>query len=445
MLKFFLLLIGSLLSFPVYGFCGFYVSRATSELYNKSSKVAIVRDGIRTVLTMSNDYKGDPKEFAIVIPVPQILKKEQIHVNRQSIMEHLDAYTAPRLVEYYDRDPCIVMRYRENGAVVDMLIEKKESVADKAKSFGVVIEASYTVGEYDIMILSSEKSSGLIRFLISQGYTLPKGAERIVNSYIKQGLYFFVAKVNLKEKAKLGFTYLRPLSIAYESRRFMLPIRLGTVNAHEDQELFIFILTRTGRVETVNYRTVYVPTDIELPPATKEDFANVYKTIFNNQWKKEGKKVVFLEYAWDMGWCDPCAADPLTREELREIGVFWLDDYRFLEKRRVPRPGVNVYVTRLHVRYNKDLFPDDIMFISTGNKNNYQVRYILRHPFVGNITCPEGEKYLRELKKRRYQELVDLARLTGWSIDYIRKRYGLDNYPVSDPDIPWWKKIWPKK
>ena len=42
---------------------------------------------------------------------------------------------------------------------------------------------------------------------------------------------FFVAKVNLAEQAKLGFTYLRPLQVAYESPKFMLPIRLGMVNA----------------------------------------------------------------------------------------------------------------------------------------------------------------------------------------------------------------------
>ena len=43
---------------------------------------------------------------------------------------------------------------------------------------------------------------------------------------------FFVAKVNLKEHAKQDATYLRPLQIAFESDHFMLPIRLGTINAN---------------------------------------------------------------------------------------------------------------------------------------------------------------------------------------------------------------------
>lgn len=58
-----------------YAFCGFYVSKADTKLFNKASKVVIVRDKDRTVLTMANDFQGDPKEFAIVIPVPTFLER----------------------------------------------------------------------------------------------------------------------------------------------------------------------------------------------------------------------------------------------------------------------------------------------------------------------------------------------------------------------------------
>ena len=59
-------------------FCGFYVAKADTELFNQSSKVALVRDGDRTVITMANDYIGDPTEFAMVIPVPTVITKEQV-------------------------------------------------------------------------------------------------------------------------------------------------------------------------------------------------------------------------------------------------------------------------------------------------------------------------------------------------------------------------------
>ena len=90
----------------VLGFCGFYVAKADTKLFNKASQVVLVRDGDRTVMTMVNDFKGDLKEFAVVIPVPTFLRREQIHVGDKALVDHLDAYSAPRLVEYFDEDPC---------------------------------------------------------------------------------------------------------------------------------------------------------------------------------------------------------------------------------------------------------------------------------------------------------------------------------------------------
>src|SRR3954464_8328466 len=83
-------------------FCGFYVAKADTKLFNKASQVVLVRDGDRTVLTMANDFQGDPKEFAVVIPVPTFLERGQIHVSDKAVIDHLDAYSAPRLVEYFD-------------------------------------------------------------------------------------------------------------------------------------------------------------------------------------------------------------------------------------------------------------------------------------------------------------------------------------------------------
>src|SRR5436190_6816117 len=100
----------------VLGFCGFYVSKADTKLFNKASEVVLVRDGDRTVMTMANDFKGDLKEFAVVIPVPTFLKREQIHVGEKSLIDHLDAYSAPRLVEYFDQDPCRITMMREMAA-----------------------------------------------------------------------------------------------------------------------------------------------------------------------------------------------------------------------------------------------------------------------------------------------------------------------------------------
>src|SRR6058998_3688159 len=134
----------------VLGFCGFYVSTADTKLFNKASQVVLVRDGDRTVMTMANDFKGDLKEFAVVIPVPTFLKREQIHVGEKSLIDHLDAYSAPRLVEYFDQDPCRITMMKEmNAPMAAAMNARAQDAVSRARSLGVTIEAQYTVGEYD--------------------------------------------------------------------------------------------------------------------------------------------------------------------------------------------------------------------------------------------------------------------------------------------------------
>jgi len=425
-------------------FCGFYVAKADTKLFNESSQVVLVRDEDRTVLTMANDFQGDPLEFAMVVPVPTFIEREQIHVGDKAVIDHLDAYTSPRLVEYFDEDPCDIRIYRELAMAASSGMALNASIGDSASALGVTIEASYTVGEYDILILSAKESGGLETWLRQNGYRIPDGASDVLGSYIKQDMRFFVAKVNLKEHAKTGFTYLRPLQVAYESQRFMLPIRLGTVNANGPQELFVYTLTRKGRVETTNYRTVKLPTGTEIPAYVKEEFGDFYKAMFDTQTEKEGGPVVFVEYAWDMNWCDPCAADPLSHDELKGLGVFWLGDPREGGPQPMRRPtpqARDVFVTRLHVRYDAERFPDDLVFQETGDRTNFQGRYVLRHAWDGDSACEQADAYRKSLPARWEKEAQSLASLTGWDINAIRSKMKLEA-PDSIDDKKWWERLW---
>jgi len=416
----------------ILGFCGFYVAKADTKLFNKASQVVIVRDGDRTVMTMANDFQGEPTEFAVVIPVPTVLTREQIHVGDKALIDHLDAYSAPRLVEYFDHDPCIVYDRMLPMAMAAAGGMKTRDAISQAKALGVTIEAQYTVGEYDILILSAQQSTGLETWLRQNGYRIPAGASEVIASYLKQNMRFFVAKVNLAEHRKLGFSYLRPLQVAYESPKFMLPIRLGMVNANGPQELFVYALTRKGRVETTNYRTVKLPADMDLPEYLKQpnEFASFYKAMFARQVQNQDGRAVFLEYGWDMRWCDPCAADPLANSELRQLGVFWTGD---------GGGTPDAFLTRLHVRYDNGHFPEDLVFQETGDRSNFQGRYVLRHPWTGADGCSAASAYRQDLRQRRAREAEQLASLTGWNIADIRKKMGED--PAA-PDRPWWERLW---
>jgi hypothetical protein len=426
----------------VWGFCGFYVAKADTQLFNKASKVALVRHDGKSVMTMANDYRGDPQEFALVVPVPTFLERDQIHVGERALLDHLDAYSAPRLVEYFDENPCRPRPLPAPMAAASRVEQASASRADK--SLGVTVEARYTVGEYDIVILSAEQSTGLETWLTANGYRIPVGAARVLESYIKQGVRFFVAKVNLQEQVKLGFAYLRPLQIAFESPKFMLPIRLGTVNADGPQELYVFTLTRKGRVETTNYRTTKLPTGMDLPVFIKGEFGDFYRAMFDQQVQKEDMRAVFVEYAWDMGWCDPCAANPLSADELRQLGVFWLTTSGPPPPRGpgrpLPAPAPDVFLTRLHVRYDTTHFPEDLTFQETADRTNFQGRYVLRHPWQGTETCREAEEYRAHLPQRWEQEARTLATLTGWNVEDIRRKM-LSNGATAEPQ-KWWRKLW---
>jgi len=434
-----LLLSGSLLwialvwADPASSFCGFYVAQGNAKLFNHASKVVMVRDGDRTVLTMANDYSGTPDEFAMVVPVPTLLEKSQIHVGDRAVLDHLDAYSAPRLVEYFDPDPCrsYAMEDRMMLKSAAPMASGQAAREERAKSLGVTIEARYTVGEYDILILSAKDSNGLATWLTQNGYRMPPGAPAVLKSYLAQKMYFFVAKVNLKEQSKLGFTHLRPIAVAYESPKFMLPVRLGTVNASGPQELFVYCLTRKGRVEPVNYRTVRLPSDAEVPEFVKDDFSKFYRAMFDQQAKAQPASV-FLEYAWNMAWCDPCASSPLDPNELRELGAYWAN----------PSAGGGaqmVFVTRLHTRYDAQHFPADIVFQETEDQSNFQGRFVIRHPWKGDGTCTAMTDYLRQLRDRQKKQAQTLADLTGWSLASITSRMP---EVATLPEPTWWQRMW---
>jgi hypothetical protein len=409
---------------PASAFCGFYVAKADAKLFNKASKVVLAWEDGKTAVTMASDYEGDPNEFAVVVPVPTFIEREQIGIVEMKTVDHLDAFTAPRLVEYSDRDPCAPMqefdRFRAAPAGPLGAVAKSET-----RTRGVTVEASYEVGEYDIQILGATESDGLTRYLTDNGYRIPAGAEDVLASYIKQKMHFFIAKVSLDRMEVLGHRFLRPLQVRYETKKFMLPLRLGTVNANGPQDLIVFALTRKGRVETTNYRTVKLPTGMDVPLYVKDEFGKFYTSMFDRAVDREDRRAVFLEYAWDMGWCDPCAAEPLQNKELAELGAGWIDD----DQRSARGGGANAYVTRLHVRYDAKHFPEDLAFMETRDRNNFQGRYVLRHPWTGEASCRAGADYRRSLPARFAQEADTLIRLTGWKMDEVAARMELTGQP----------------
>jgi hypothetical protein len=225
----------------------------------------------------------------------------------------------------------------------------------------------------------------------------------------------------------------------------MLPIRLGMANADGAQDLIVYALTRNGRVESSNYQTARVPTGMNIPEYVQGQFGKFYQAAFERAHAAHDRRAILTEYAWNMASCDPCSAEPLSQDELRALGVFWLDDAaRTLPARQFrgrPVGQASAVLTRLHVRYDQDHFPEDLMFQETGDQQTFQARYVLNHPWKGEASCEQGRRYLAALRDRRREEARTLGQLTGWEPAEIQLQMGPDrDVPVASPD--WWNKLW---
>lgn len=427
------LLFGALTAFTISAnaFCGFYVAKAGGKLFNESSQVILARNSEtnRNTITMANDYQGDFSEFAMVVPVPVILKEDEIKVIQKDLFERFDSYSAPRLTEYFDRNPCYtdVQKYKAL-AMSDSNFEMVEEEASiNIKYEGVKIEAKYEIGEYDILILSATESNGLKNWLTDNDYKIPSGADEVLTPYIKDNMKFFVAKVNTERLNQRRGNYLSPIQISFTHKKFMLPIRLGMANANGTQDLIVYALTQNGRVETSNYRTQEMPSNQKIPLFVEGVFGDFYKSVFSKKWTNN-KSSVFVEYAWNLDGknfakCDPCNTTPPASQELLNAGVDWLN---MNQNNWGSSYQGNLHFTRLHVRYDREHFPQDLAFTETKNKQNFQCRYVLTHPAsISDELCDQVLPYYKKVQKRRGDEMNNLTDITWWEANryqaYLKK------------------------
>src|SRR6478609_4218692 len=143
-------------------FCGFFVAGSDAKLTNNASQVVLMRKGNRTVMTLSNTYQGPPDGFAMVVPVPVVLQKENVKTLPPDVFDRVDSLSAPRLVEYWEQDPCQPpMPPMPAPASASMAMEEDAAPRKKGRDLGVKVEAQFVAGEYEIVILSAKDSGGL--------------------------------------------------------------------------------------------------------------------------------------------------------------------------------------------------------------------------------------------------------------------------------------------
>jgi MYXO-CTERM domain-containing protein len=315
-------LVGLATPAAAHAFCGFYVSPGDQKLTNDATMVVLMREGMRTVLSMQNNYKGPPTDFAMVVPVPVVLQKENVKTLPRDVFDKVDRMASPRLVEYWEQDPCAA---QEGGGMAkrsrSMPTLAPAAKAESASDLGVRVEAEFTVGEYEVVILSARDSGGLDTWLRQNNYKIPEGAEPVLRPYVAQGMKFFVAKVNAtKVKFEGQSAILSPLRFHYDSDTFSLPVRLGLLNSNGKQELLVHILARGKRYEVANYPNVTIPTNYDVSDEVKDRFGAFYAALFDRTMEKHPGAIV-TEYAWDAQSCDPCPGPTLRPSDMITLGA----------------------------------------------------------------------------------------------------------------------------
>ncbi len=305
-------------------FCGFYVAGADSKLFADASQVVLMREGTRTVVSMQNDYKGPAEKFAMVVPVPVVLQKEQVKTLPRDVFDKIDKLGAPRLVEYWEQDPCGSGDALAEGiglGNIGTIGFGAGTGSGRGADLGVKVEAKFAVGEYEIVILSAKDSSGLETWLKEEKYAIPEGAEPFFRPYVQNGSKFFVARVDpAKVKFEDSRATLSPLRFHYDANEFSLPIKLGLINSSGMQDLIVNVLARGQRYEVANLPNVTIPTNLDVSEAARGKFAEFYAALFDQTLEKNPKAVV-TEYSWDAGTCDPCPGPTLDGNDVMTLGA----------------------------------------------------------------------------------------------------------------------------
>lgn len=349
---------------PAHAFCGTFVGGAGSNLTNHTSQVVMVREDNLTTLTLAADYQGSASDFAIVIPVPEVLDPADVRVVSADLIRRLDQYSTPRAVKYTCDDVfssqqdysvltagCAVgagFGCASSGMALDSISAIGESADDS-----VTVENEFQVADYQIAVLSAEESGDLFGWLGRNGYALPEGGEAILQSYIDAGTYFMAVKV-LTDPSSDAPTYLPPLQFSYEAESMSLPIRIGTISAEGQQEVIIYAITEQYDVGISNYPELRVDDECMFEGNLTDYYKEKLDTLTANQagWIKE--------HSWDMGQsCDPCTGtDPFTVEEMGELGFAGADTGHY--------GSFLGHLTRLRVRYTAEQAKADLSLYETG-------------------------------------------------------------------------------
>jgi hypothetical protein len=364
--------------------CPTIATGSPSQLSFDVAKVAIVRQGRSTTFSVSINPMGEPQNFALLLPVPDVMGPGDVTTLDSDIFARLDGYSAPRHVADAG---CPVNSGGGDGGGGGSYGGGGDDCDDGGDGGGggdggdggdggedpyatVEIEAEYLVGAYEVVVLSAVESADLYGWLSANGYYLPDGAEPRLAEYIERGSYFLAAKVSEDAAATDGVS-LAPLQVSYESDIFAIPMRLATLNSPGEQDMVIYAITNvdvgstTGRVGIANYPEIEVQKTCRWG-STQDSFGEFYEDQFTGAWSAVDDAGWVVEYAGRWNDCSPCSTVSITAEDLDALG-FESDQ------------GEAHFLTRIRMRYTPDQAQQDLVLYGSAITEHHAQTYADDH------------------------------------------------------------------
>lgn len=396
-------------------FCGLYVAGGTAPMYSDATQVVVMRHGTRTVLSMQTSYVGPQEPFAIVVPVPATVQERDIEVLDPDVFDAIERASAPRLVEYWEQDPCASDGAAKPAAGTQAAVAAGQADGDHDGAPEITFGSLQIAGEYQIAIVRD--AAAFDAWSRREKVRIPAGVEPVLRGYFESGLKLVVAKVDPTKVAFAGDrAVLSPLRVRYDSEQLVLPIQLGLANSPGTQDLLVYVLA-PERYEAAGFRNLTIPTNVTVKKDVRDKFGAFYASLFDATLDHYHDAVI-TEYAWDATSCEPCAGPALSAAHLRALGADALGG------------ATNLVLTRLHARYGKDLETDLVLRpappIAGGRErttgagrlergaqpaqhNRFQARYAIRHRWTGPLTCEQPVRGRWRAKASYAKPALDLA------------------------------------
>lgn len=360
-------------------FAGFYATRGPTPVDSPSSTVVLMRDGDRTVVSLRvhpGDATGD---LALIVPVPGAIERSAVRTLRPDALDRVERVSAPRLVEFWERDPCAPPPVEDPTAPFD----------NASRPPAETVEAGFAAADYDVAIVRATSAAELAGWLRREGYHVPAGLDVAAAPYANARHRFLVARVPAARLRAEGPSAIR---FHYRAPELVLPLRLGALNASGPQELWVHVLARGTRVEAANRDDVLVPTNLLMYPTARARFGEVYETIIDRVFRRHPDAAV-TEYAWPADRCEGCPAQPLEATALDALG-----------RDVIGGPPTGFVHTRLHLRLGDA--PAEDLVLRPG------------HAIAAGRGRPRGYGRLSRRVERRAEGNAFAARyaiLHGWS------------------------------